>query len=237
LYCNAMCSFDTVDQHLPASFRICSGDAIHCIGIMEELPRASRGQAGNRSCYAGEGHVPVPRRGLHENANATHGGGRLTPPGEKIRVAVCDDHELFRRGVAEMLSLAGGIEVVGEAADHDEAIAVVLERRPDVVLLDLEMPGGAMGADESMGRMLGLSPPPRVVVFTMHDEPGMVGRFLSRGATAYFPKSAEMGELVGAVRDAARVDLGPPPDGAGTALASRAAPEGLPKTEYGRRGR
>ena len=61
-----------------------------------------------------------------------------------------------------------------------------------------------MGADESMGRMLGLSPPPGVVVFTMHDEPGMERRFLGRGATAYFPKSAEMGELVGAVREAAR---------------------------------
>jgi DNA-binding NarL/FixJ family response regulator len=161
----------------------------------------------------------------------------LTAPGEKIRVAVCDDHELFRRGVAEMLSFAGDIEIVGEAATHDGAVAVVSEHGPDVVLLDLEMPGGAMGADASMGRMLGLSPPPRVVVITMHDEPGMVGRFLRRGATAYFPKSAEMGELVGAVRDAARVDPGPPADGAGSALASRAAPEALPKTERGRRAR
>ncbi len=132
----------------------------------------------------------------------------MTAPGEKIRVAVCDDHELFRRGVAEMLSLAEDVEVVGEAATHEEAVAVVLERRPDVVLLDLEMPGGYMGADEAMGRMLGLSPAPRVVVFTMHDEPGMMQRFLERGAFAYFPKSAEMGELVRAVRDAARVAPG-----------------------------
>ena len=132
----------------------------------------------------------------------------MTPTGEKIRVAVCDDHELFRRGVAEMLSVAGDVEIVGEAATHDEAVAVVSEHGPDVVLLDLEMPGGVMGADESMGRMLGLSPPPRVVVFTMHDEPGMVRRFLGRGAAAYFPKSAEMGELVRAVRDAARVAPG-----------------------------
>ena len=128
----------------------------------------------------------------------------MRPPGEKIRVAVCDDHELFRRGVAEMLSFARDIEIIGEAATHDEAVAVVSEHRPDVVLLDLEMPGGVMGADESMGRMLGLSPPPGVVVFTMHDEPGIVRYFLSRGAAAYFPKSAEMGELVGAVRGAAR---------------------------------
>jgi DNA-binding NarL/FixJ family response regulator len=158
----------------------------------------------------------------------------LTPPAEKIRVAVCDDHKLFRRGVAEMLSFAGDIEIVGEAATHDEAVAVVSEHAPDVVLLDLEMPGGVMGADESMGRMLGLSPPPRVVVFTMHDEPGMVRRFLGRGATAYFPKSAEMGELVGAVRDAARVVPGLPAGGADAVHAPEDPPEA---TLGGREGR
>jgi DNA-binding NarL/FixJ family response regulator len=103
-----------------------------------------------------------------------------------------------------MLTFAGDMEVVGEAATHDGAVEVVSEHGPDVVLLDLEMPGGAMGADESMERMLALSRAPRVVVFTMHDEPGMVRRFLSRGAAAYFPKSVGMGELVTAVRDAAR---------------------------------
>ena len=161
----------------------------------------------------------------------------MTPPAEKIRVAVCDDHELFRRGVAEMLSFAGDVEIVGEAATHDEAVAVVSEHAPDVVLLDLEMPGGVMGADEAMGRMQGLSPPPRVVVFTMHDEPGMVGRFRALGAAAYLSKSAEMDELVEAVRDAARVDAGPPAGEAGTALAPRDAPEARPRTGYGRRDR
>lgn len=127
----------------------------------------------------------------------------MGPDGKKVRVAVCDDHGPFRAGVVEMLSLAGGIEVVAEAADHEGAVSAATEHAPDVVLLDLEMPG-AVGADESLGRMLSLSQPPEVVVLTMHDEPGMVVRFLSRGAAGYVPKSAEMGELVGAVRDAAR---------------------------------
>jgi CheY-like chemotaxis protein len=74
-----------------------------------------------------------------------------------IRMAVCDDHELFRRGVVEMLLFAPDVEVVGEAADHEEAVAVVSELTPDVVLPDPEMPGGAIGADESMERLLGLS--------------------------------------------------------------------------------
>lgn len=120
-----------------------------------------------------------------------------------IRVVLADDHGLFRRGVAEMLSFAGDVEVVAEADDHEGAVAAVAEHAPDVVLLDLEMPG-PVGADESLGRMLSLPSPPKVVVFTMHDEPGMVHRFLEKGAAAYFPKSAEMGELVEAVRDAAR---------------------------------
>ena len=161
----------------------------------------------------------------------------MTPPGEKIRVAVCDDHELFRRGVAEMLSVAGeGIEVVGEARTLDEAVAVVAEHGPDVVLLDLEMPGG-MGADEAMGRMLGLSPPPGVAVYTMHDEPGMVRRFLSRGAAAYLAKSALTDELVEAVREAAAA--GPPsPSGADAVHAPGDAPENPPEaTQGGREGR
>jgi PAS domain-containing protein len=103
-------------------------------------------------------------------------------------MVVCDDHALFRQGVVEMLSVAGeGIEVVGEARTHEGAVAAVLEQRPDVVLLDLEMPGG-MGGDEAMGRILGLSPPPGVVVYTMHDEPGMVRRFLSGGIPPTSPR-------------------------------------------------
>lgn len=105
-----------------------------------------------------------------------------------------------------MLSVAGDVEVVGEAATHEGAVAAVLEGRPDVVLLDLEMPGA--GADDSMGHRLALSPPPRVVVLTMHDETGVVRRFLGRGATAYLAKSALTDNLVQAVRSAARTAPG-----------------------------
>jgi len=133
----------------------------------------------------------------------------LTSDGKKLRVAVCDDHGLFRRGVAEMLSVAEDVEVVGEASTHDEAVAIASQLSPDVVLLDLEMPSGQMGAYESVARMLTLPSPPRVVVLTMHDEPGMVGRFRALGAAAYLSKSAEMDELVEAVRDGARTPTAP----------------------------
>jgi len=75
-------------------------------------------------------------------------GGRdhTTVSTQKKRVAVCDDHEQFRRGIAEMLSFAEDVEVVGEASTHDEAVAMASELSPDVILLDLEMPRGQMGA-------------------------------------------------------------------------------------------
>jgi DNA-binding NarL/FixJ family response regulator len=182
--------------------------------------------ASERSYYTGEAHGPVPqrRRGLHENADAAREGNRLTTPGERLRVVLCDDHESFRHGVAEMLSFAGEVEVVGEASTHEEAVTVVSVLKPDVVLLDLEVPGGSMGADESMGRMLEVSPPPRVVVFSMHDEPGMVRRFLSRGAVAYLPKSVEMGKLVEAVRDAGKRSRETP--GGGDRPVSRGSEDG-----------
>src|SRR5215210_2205730 len=118
-----------------------------------------------------------------------------------IRVVLCDDHDLFRQGLAEMLSTADDIEVVGEANTHDSATATVLEKGPDVVLLDLEMPNG--GAEETVNRILQLPQPPRVVIVTMHDEPRLVRRFIGRGASAYLTKSGSLKELLDTVRNAA----------------------------------
>jgi DNA-binding NarL/FixJ family response regulator len=59
-----------------------------------------------------------------------------------IRVVLCDDHDLFRHGLAEMLTIADDIEVVGEANTDERAVDIVSEAKPDAVLLDLEMPGG-----------------------------------------------------------------------------------------------
>jgi CheY-like chemotaxis protein len=102
----------------------------------------------------------VQRRDLlPEAASVVRRGRRERRPvsgPDRIQAVVCDDHDVFRRGVVEMLSVAGeGIEVVGEARTHDEAAAVVRERRPEVVLLDLEMPGGAMGPTSRWGACSG----------------------------------------------------------------------------------
>ena len=121
--------------------------------------------------------------------------------GRGIRVVLADDHTMFRQGMKEMLSTDDGIEVVGEAENGAEAVDLARKTSPDMVLLDVEMP--VMGALEAMDQLLGLSPPPKIVVVTMHDNPRLVREFLGRGASAYLVKSASLQELVAAVHNAA----------------------------------
>jgi DNA-binding NarL/FixJ family response regulator len=128
----------------------------------------------------------------------------------RIRVLLADDHAMFRQGIKEMLSTDEEIEVVGEAQNGREAVALAGELRPDVVILDVEMP--VMGAREAMERMLENSPPPRVVIVTMYDDPRLVRELIGLGAVAYLVKSASMEELHTAVHTAANSPIGPEED-------------------------
>jgi DNA-binding NarL/FixJ family response regulator len=125
----------------------------------------------------------------------------------RIRVLLADDHTMFRQGLREMLSTDEAIEVVGEAENGREAVALARERRPDVVVLDVEMP--VMGAAEAMDGMLEISPPPRILIVTMYDNPRLVRELLARGASGYLVKSASLEELLAAVHTAAGTSLGP----------------------------
>ena len=127
----------------------------------------------------------------------------MSSDGRGIRVVLADDHTMFRQGLKEMLSTDESIEVVGEAENGEEAVELAGRASPDVVVLDVEMP--VMGASEAMDRLLRLSPPPRIVMVTMHDDPRLVREFLARGASAYLVKSASLEELLTAVRTAAEV--------------------------------
>jgi DNA-binding NarL/FixJ family response regulator len=126
--------------------------------------------------------------------------------GAKTRVLLADDHAMFRQGVREMLSTDEGIEVVGEAENGREAVELAERLRPDVVLLDVEMP--VMGAREAMERMLDKAPVPRVIIVTMHDDPRLVRELIGLGATAYLVKSATIEELHTAVHTAASSPAG-----------------------------
>ena len=128
----------------------------------------------------------------------------------RIRVLLADDHAMFRQGIKEMLSTDEEIEVVGEAENGREAVALARELGPDVVILDVEMP--VMGAKQAMVRMLENWPPPRVVIVTMYDDPRLVRELIGLGAVAYLVKSATMEELRAAVHTAANNPVGPDKD-------------------------
>jgi DNA-binding NarL/FixJ family response regulator len=116
-------------------------------------------------------------------------------------VVLADDHAEFREGLKEMLSIDGGIEVVGEAENGREALALVKEVRPEVVVLDLAMP--LMGGEEAARRILSeVSPSPGIVILTMHYHARLGRELVGNGASAFLAKSASLAEIVAAVKDA-----------------------------------
>jgi DNA-binding NarL/FixJ family response regulator len=119
-----------------------------------------------------------------------------------IRVLLADDHAMVRQGMAEMLSTDGQIEVVGEAANGREAVDLARSTKPDVVVLDVEMP--LMGGQAALRRLLDLSPPPRVVVVTVFADQRLVRELLGLGASAYLTKNAPMRSLISTVRSVAQ---------------------------------
>jgi two-component system, NarL family, response regulator LiaR len=118
-----------------------------------------------------------------------------------IRVVLADDHALVREGTAELLERAGGVRVVGQAADGLEAIRLVEALRPDVLLLDLAMPG--LDGLEVTRRARSSSPATAVVALTAHDEDAYVLAMLEAGACGYLSKASRGQEVVQAVRAAA----------------------------------
>jgi DNA-binding NarL/FixJ family response regulator len=118
------------------------------------------------------------------------------------RIVVVDDHHLFRAGVIELLQSVPEFEIVGDGASGVDAIAIAKDTRPDVVLLDVEMPGP--GAPATIRHVLEVSPTSKVVVLTMHDDPELVRSLLEAGAVGYLLKSAGRHELVAAISMASR---------------------------------
>ena len=119
-----------------------------------------------------------------------------------IRVVIADDHVLFRAGVRGLLRSFGGIEVVGEAADGHEAVALATAQRPGVLLMDIGMPG--LNGIEALARVRAALPTLPVIILSMHTGEEHVMRALKAGAAGYLLKNAQPDELERAVRQVAR---------------------------------
>jgi two-component system response regulator NreC len=120
------------------------------------------------------------------------------PATDTIRVVLADDHEVVREGLALVLEQADGIDVVGTAGDVEATLRLVAARQPDVLVLDLRMPGGS--SIEALPRIARLAPRTAVVILTMHHHPAAVRAALAAGANGYVLKEAAGVELVQAVR-------------------------------------
>jgi NarL family two-component system response regulator YdfI len=124
---------------------------------------------------------------------------------EKIRVVIADDHPIVRTGLRLMLGMEEGIELVGEAADGIAALQQVSELQPDVVLMDLRMPG--MDGLEAIERLRAQWPHIAIIVLTTYDEDDLMLRSLQAGVRGYLLKESGLDTLLQAVQNAARGEV------------------------------
>jgi len=114
------------------------------------------------------------------------------------RIAIIDDHQLFREGIKRILEFDGDFEVVAEGSDGREALSIVEEHRPDLVLMDINMPD--TNGVEATKQLIETYPDTKVVVLSIHDDENYVMRALQTGATGYLLKEMDADTLIEAVR-------------------------------------
>ena len=122
-----------------------------------------------------------------------------------IRIVVADDHPIVRGGLVALLSAADDIEVVGEASDGEMAVQLALESLPDLVLMDLRMPG--IDGDVATARILSAQPGIRVVVLTTYETDDSILRAIEAGASGYLLKAAPQEEILAGIRSVARGEV------------------------------
>ncbi len=122
-----------------------------------------------------------------------------------IRVLLVDDHAVLRAGLRLLLESQPDLKVVGEAEDGRTALNLASDLRPDLILLDLTMPG--LGGLEVLGRLRAVAPSARVLILTMHDDASYLRQALQQGACGYMLKKAADTELIAAVRAVLRGEI------------------------------
>jgi DNA-binding NarL/FixJ family response regulator len=121
--------------------------------------------------------------------------------GQLLRIVIADDHPVFREGLRAQLEAAPDLEVVGEAVDGVSAVAAASVQVPDVVLMDLHMPGG--GGVQATRQILAAAPAVKVLVLTMYEDDDLVFAALRAGARGYLVKEASGGDILRAIRSVA----------------------------------
>jgi DNA-binding NarL/FixJ family response regulator len=139
------------------------------------------------------------------------------------RVLIADDHAVVRAGLSQLLATFPEVELVAVAADGEEAVALAAEHRPDVVLMDLEMP--VLDGIEATRRIRAAQPEVAVVVLTSFSDRDRILRALDAGAAGYLLKDAEPSELARAIDAAARGEAPLDPKAARALLSARRAPD------------
>lgn len=117
---------------------------------------------------------------------------------ESIRLLLADDHDILREGVRRILAGVRGITVVGEASSGEEAIKVARELQPDIVLMDVQMPG--IGGMEAANRLSRVSPSTKILVLTAFDDEPFPSRMMQAGCSGYLTKNSSPEEMEHAIR-------------------------------------
>src|SRR5690606_34718241 len=120
------------------------------------------------------------------------------PGGTMIRICLVDDQTLVRQGIKSLLALDGGMEVVAEASDGQQAVELIPQVRPDVVLMDMRMP--IMSGLEALQALSKAGTLPPTIILTTFDDDQLVLAGMKAGARGYLLKDVSLEQLVGAIR-------------------------------------
>ncbi len=148
------------------------------------------------------------------------------PVSGPVRVVLVDDHALVRSGLAQLLDAADDIEVVGQASDGAAALAVLAETRPDVVVMDLQMPG--VDGVTATRRVVAEHPETQVLVLTSFSDTERIVAALDAGAVGYLLKDADPDDVIEGVRAVSRGESPIHPRAARSLLGARRAAPALP---------
>ena len=144
----------------------------------------------------------------------------------EIRLILADDHAVVRSGTRELLEQQPDLNILGEASDGEEAVRLVGELKPDVVVMDVRMP--KMSGVEATKEIKAAYPDVRILVLTAHDDDEYVFALLQAGANGYLLKTAEIEELVRAIRTVAAGQTALAPEVTGKVVAQFASGKSLP---------